>query len=96
MPFTIFSSGEHTLSNHWVADASPVRRGEIMMVDMVGFLGGYYTDLGRMAIIGEPSAAQRDAYAACLMQKELVKLARPGRGRGTFMGRGPHRGGSSA
>ena len=80
VPFTIFSSGEHTLSNHWVADQSPVRCGEIMMVDMVGFFGGYYTDSARMAIIGEPSAAQRDAYhRMATLQKEMVKLARPGR-----------------
>jgi len=80
VPFTIFSSGEHTLMNHWVADASPVRRGEIMMVDMVGFLGGYYTDSARMAIIGEPSVPQRDAYRRmATLQKEMVKLTKPGR-----------------
>ena len=79
VPFTIFSTGEHTLLNHWVADSSPVGRGEIMMVDMVGFFGGYYTDSARMAIIGEPTAAQRDAYGRMVsMQKELIKIARPG------------------
>ena len=79
VPFTIFSTGEHTLLNHWVADGSPVGRGDIMMVDMVGFFGGYYTDSARMAIIGEPSPAQRDAYHRMVtMQKELIKIARPG------------------
>ena len=79
VPFTIFSTGEHTLLNHWVADASPVKRGDIMMVDMVGFFAGRYIDAARMAIIGEPSAAQRDAYRRMsTVQKELVKLVKPG------------------
>jgi len=79
VPFTIFSTGEHTMLNHWVADASAVRRGDIMMVDMVGFFGGHYIDAARMAIIGEPSAAQRDAYhRMSTVQKELVKFVRPG------------------
>jgi Xaa-Pro aminopeptidase len=79
VPFAIFSSGEHTLLNHWVADASPVKRGDIMIVDMVGFFGGHYIDAARMAIIGEPSAAQRDAYRRMsTVQKQLVKLVKPG------------------
>lgn len=79
VPFTIFSTGEHTLMNHWVADQSPVKRGDIMMVDMVGFFGGYYTDSARMAIIGEPSPAQRDAYHRMVsLQKELIRITRPG------------------
>ena len=51
VPFTIFQSGEHTLMNHWVADQTPVKRGDIIMVDMVGFFGGYYMDAARMAML---------------------------------------------
>jgi Xaa-Pro aminopeptidase len=79
VPFTIFQSGEHTLMNHWVADASPVKLGDIIMVDMVGFFGGYYMDAARMAIFGKPSEAQKDAYRRTFeMQRQLLDFIRPG------------------
>ncbi len=79
VPFIIFNSGEHTLINHWTPDATPLSKGRIIMVDMVGFFGGYYTDSARMAIVGEPTAAQRDAYKRMrTVQREMIKLVKPG------------------
>ena len=79
VPFTIFNSGQHTLINHWVPDETPLERGNIVMVDMVGFFGGYYTDSARMAIVGEESAEQRDAYHRMrTVQRELIKMIKPG------------------
>ncbi len=79
VPFTIFNSGEHTLINHWTPDQTPLMPGNIVMVDMVGFFGGYYTDSGRMAIVGGASPAQRDAYKRMRsVQREMLKLVKPG------------------
>jgi len=79
VPFIIFNSGEHTLINHWRPDDTPLDNGRIVMVDMVGFFGGYYTDHARMAIVGEPSPAQRDAYKRMrTVQREMIKMVKPG------------------
>ena len=79
VPFLIFHSGEHTLINHWTPDDTPLDKGRIVMVDLVGFFGGYYPDAARMAIVGEPTPAQRDAYKRMrTVQREMIKLVKPG------------------
>jgi len=79
VPFLIFNSGDHTLINHWTPDDTPLDQGRIVMTDLVGFFGGYYTDSARMAVVGEPSAAQRDAYTRMrTVQQEMLKLIKPG------------------
>ncbi len=81
VPFVSFASGpERTLIAHSVPDDTPVEPGRIMRLDMVGFFCGYYTDYGRMAIIGEPSPAQRDAYRKIVtLQREMITRAAQGR-----------------
>lgn len=81
VPFVSFASGpERTLIAHSVPDETPVGRGQIMRLDMVGFFRGYYTDYGRMAIVGDPSAAQRNAYEKIIaLQREMIQRVRPGR-----------------
>ena len=81
VPFVSFASGpERTLIAHSVPDETPVGRGQIMRLDMVGFFRGYYTDFGRMAIVGDPSPAQRDAYRKIItLQREMIQRAKPGR-----------------
>ena len=81
VPFVSFASGpERTLIAHSVPDETAVRPGAIMRLDLVGFFQGYYTDFGRMAIIGEPSAAQRAAYRKVItLQEEMIARAKPGR-----------------
>ena len=81
VPFVSFASGpERTLIAHSVPDETPVGRGQIMRLDMVGFFRGYYTDYGRMAIVGGPSAAQRNAYEKIIaLQREMIQRVRPGR-----------------
>lgn len=81
VPFVSFASGpQRTLIGHSVPDETPVGRGQIMRLDMVGFFRGYYTDYGRMAVVGDPSAAQHGAYRKIsTLQREMIRLARPGR-----------------
>jgi len=81
VPFFSFASGpERTLISHSVPDDTRVGPGQIMRLDMVGFFRGYYTDYGRMAIIGEPTAPQRDAYRKIItLQREMIARVKPGR-----------------
>jgi len=81
VPFVSFASGPtRTLIGHSVPDDTPVGRGQIMRLDMVGFFRGYYADVGRMAILGGPSAEQRDAYRKIItLQREMIARAKPGR-----------------
>jgi len=81
VPFYSFASGpERTMIAHSVPDDSRVGPGQIMRLDMVGCFRGYYTDFGRMAVVGEPSAAQRDAYQKLItLQREMIARMKPGR-----------------
>lgn len=81
VPFYSFASGpERTMIAHSVPDDTRVGRGQIMRLDMVGFFRGYYTDYGRMAVVGEPSAAQREAYQKLVtLQREMIARLKPGR-----------------
>jgi Xaa-Pro aminopeptidase len=80
VPFISFATGPaNTQIGHWVADETPVHKGDILHVDMVAFFRGYYTDFGRMAIMGPPSPAQRDAYHKVItLQHEMITRAKPG------------------
>jgi Xaa-Pro aminopeptidase len=60
------------------ADQS-VRPGDLLRFDVGGQLDGYWSDLGRTAVAGEPDALQRERYDA-ILAGELAQLefARPG------------------
>jgi Xaa-Pro aminopeptidase len=79
-PFTTLAAGtDNTLEGHHVAGGKPILPGDILRVDMVGFWRGYYTDFARMAVVGEPSPAQRQAYHKVIeVQRHVMEAARPG------------------
>ncbi|MDR7540264.1 MAG: Xaa-Pro peptidase family protein [Armatimonadota bacterium] len=53
--------------------------GDIVRVDFLGCVGGYYTDCARTAVVGEPTAEQRRIYQAIVaIHREVLGLIRPG------------------
>ncbi len=72
-------AGEHSLVVHTLALEEAIRSGEVIHVDFGAVFAGYATDLSRNAVVGEPSAAQRDIYAK-LYEIHLIlgDLLRPG------------------
>jgi Xaa-Pro aminopeptidase len=79
-PFITLAAGTaNTLEGHHVAGDKPILPGEILRVDMVGFWRGYYTDFARMAVVEEPSKAQRELYHKVVdVQRHVMEAARPG------------------
>lgn len=56
-----------------------LRRGDLLRFDVGGLLDGYWSDLGRTAVVGEPDDTQRRRYDAILRGEHAqLELARPG------------------
>ena len=78
--FVVAAVGERSAYSDTPATARQrVRRGDVVRFDVGGQLDGYWSDLGRTAVAGEPDDLQRSRYHA-LLQGEVVQLdlARPG------------------
>lgn len=53
--------------------------GQLVRVDLNALLAGYYADLGRMAIVGEPTPEQEAVYAAHIaINRAVLAAMRPG------------------
>jgi Xaa-Pro aminopeptidase len=54
--------------------------GDIVRLDLNSLYRGYYCDMGRMAVVGKPSAEQTKAYSDLLgLKKRILEFMRPGR-----------------
>lgn len=77
--FNVCASGPRTTTGHHLAEAVPLESGNILRVDYGASFGGYYSDLVRMAIVGQPSQRQHDIYRHVIeLQREMIDLCRPG------------------
>jgi Xaa-Pro aminopeptidase len=77
--FVVVTSGPRSA----LADAYPTdrqwRHGELLRFDVGGTYEGYWSDLGRTAVLGEPDAEQAAVYAAVLAaEEEQLALIAPG------------------
>jgi Xaa-Pro aminopeptidase/Xaa-Pro dipeptidase len=53
--------------------------GQFVRIDLNATLQGYYADLGRMAVVGEPTGEQSAAYDAHIeLNRRILKAMRPG------------------
>ncbi len=56
-----------------------LRPGDVVRVDFLGTVGGYYTDCARTAVVGEPTAEQAAVYRALVeIHREVLGRLRPG------------------
>ncbi len=54
--------------------------GDIVRIDLNSNYGGYFCDMGRMAVVGEPTDAQTQAYRGQIeLKKRIYEFVRPGR-----------------
>ena len=60
----IVASGPNGALPHARPSDRELRAGDLIVIDMGGYLDGYSADLSRTVAIGEPGDAARDAYAA--------------------------------
>jgi Xaa-Pro dipeptidase len=78
--FTIVASGPNGASPHHEPGGRTMVRGDTVVIDFGGRLGGYCSDTTRTFSIGEPSPAVAEAHAVLLeAQQAAVAAVRPGR-----------------
>jgi Xaa-Pro aminopeptidase len=77
--FNVIASGPRTPLWHHAAEDVPTRPGDIIRVDYGACFDGYYSDLVRMAIVGQPSARQERVYGGLAEgQREVIERLRVG------------------
>lgn len=74
-----FGTGAKSAIAHPIADESVLKQGEIVSVDFGACYGGYYSDIGRTAVVGQSSIKQNKIYTALYdVQRYLIDMVRPG------------------
>ena len=58
------ASGEHMSPPNRFASDKLIREGDLVFIDIGAMWCGYYSDIGRTVICGEPSARQREIFTA--------------------------------
>lgn len=72
-----FASGD--TPPHSEVGGKKIKPGEVVRIDFVGRYEGYYHDIGRTAVVGDPNPEVRDFYRGrWRVQKRLVDFMRPG------------------
>jgi Xaa-Pro aminopeptidase len=77
--FVVVTAGERSA----LADAYPTDRllapGDLVRFDVGGILHGYWSDIGRTAVVGDPTERQQALYDAIVAGEEAeLAMARPG------------------
>jgi Xaa-Pro aminopeptidase len=76
---TNLGSGPRTTLGSPTPSSRKIARGELVLLDCGGTVGGYCGDASRTAVLGEPSADQRRLLELALaMYEECERLLRPG------------------
>ena len=58
------ASGEHMSPPNRFASDKLIREGDLVFIDIGAMWCGYYADMGRTVVCGEPSARQREIFTA--------------------------------
>ena len=73
------SSGRNTLEGHHVPDATAIQPGDVIQTDTGGIFAGYWSDISRQVVVGEPSSRQRSMWTKLRnAQREGVECMRVG------------------
>ncbi len=77
--FTIVASGPNGASPHHEPTERVIERGDMIVIDFGGRLGGYCSDTTRMFVVGEPTSEQAEVHEAVrLAQQTAVEAVHPG------------------
>ncbi len=78
-PSGSFGTGPKSAVAHPFADESPLRNGDIVSVDFGACFDGYYSDIGRTAVVGASGERQNRIYQSLYdVQRRLIDMVRPG------------------
>jgi len=77
--FVVATTGEHSALADVVPTDRPWQPGETARFDVGCVVDGYWSDIGRTAVLGEPDERQRRVYAAVYAGEQAqLEAARPG------------------
>jgi len=72
-------SGKNTLIAQPTAGDKKIKKGDVIKTDIGGVFSGYFSDIARMAVVGEPSDTQKEIYCKIVsIQREVIDNMRPG------------------
>lgn len=75
----IVASGPNSALPHARPTSRVITSGDVVVIDMGGFVDGYASDMTRTIVVGEPSARVKDVYNAVLeAQQAALQAARGG------------------
>ena len=75
----IIASGNHTMPLYRFASDKPIRRGELVFLDLGGCFNGYFSDQTRTVIHGSPNQKQKDIYKTVFDSiQTLIEVMKPG------------------
>jgi Xaa-Pro dipeptidase len=75
----MFSAGKNTTVSHHVPGSKKLELGDLVACDFGAFVDGYWSDLGRMGVVGRPSQRQRDQYKTLReVQRATIARLKPG------------------
>jgi Xaa-Pro aminopeptidase len=77
--FAIVGGGEHSAYPHHETGARALTQGDAVVIDLGARLGGYYSDITRMAFVGQPGERYREVHAVVeAAVQAAMAAARPG------------------
>ncbi len=75
----IVAAGANAVTLHYVANASSLRKNDLVLLDIGARVDGYPADVTRTYALGEPSGRKREVHAAVRSaQQQIIGLLRPG------------------
>ncbi len=60
--FMTLGGGPNIWETHHIPDDYALKKGDMLHTDFGGYFDGYYSDISRMAVVGEPNQEQLKAY----------------------------------
>ena len=60
--FMTFGAGQNIWETHHIPGKYRIKEGDLLHVDFGAYFQGYYSDISRMAVVGEPDETQLKAY----------------------------------
>lgn len=77
--FVVVTSGERSALADAYASPRRLERGDLVRFDVGGVLDGYWSDIGRTAVVGAPTLRQQAFYDAIVAGEDAqLAMARPG------------------
>ena len=76
----VLGAGHNAAVVHPKPSAYRIKKGDVVRVDLGAWFSGYLSDLGRTAVVGRPTAEQRDYYDKLRRAEDaVIAAAKPGR-----------------